>query len=236
MIVSLEEALAAGSTRYFTGKPCKHGHVAERLVSNRSCCECLKLAKRRAYHANPGKHKEAGRRWQLKNKEKRREISRRYYYAHHKENRARLNAHTKRYRKADPEKYIRLAREHHHRHREKQLDRMRKYRKMNPDIVRASTHAWRSRNKDKVSQQKRNRYAREKGADGGHTLRDIAHLYRRQREECAGCGTALNGIFEVDHIIPLSRGGNNFVGNIQLLCKSCNASKGAKLMIEWRGK
>lgn len=27
--------------RYFTGKPCKNEHVAERLVSNRSCLQCV---------------------------------------------------------------------------------------------------------------------------------------------------------------------------------------------------
>lgn len=28
------------SKRYFTGKPCRHGHLAERLKSNGSCIEC----------------------------------------------------------------------------------------------------------------------------------------------------------------------------------------------------
>ena len=37
-----ERQLAAqqGKTRYFTGLPCKHGHIAERLTVNGSCCEC----------------------------------------------------------------------------------------------------------------------------------------------------------------------------------------------------
>jgi hypothetical protein len=34
------EALAMGATRYFTGKPCGRGHVAERLAANKDCCEC----------------------------------------------------------------------------------------------------------------------------------------------------------------------------------------------------
>jgi hypothetical protein len=29
-------------SRYFTGKPCKHGHVAERTVSNSRCVECAR--------------------------------------------------------------------------------------------------------------------------------------------------------------------------------------------------
>ena len=31
--------------RYFTGNPCKNGHIAERLISNRACIECLRLRK-----------------------------------------------------------------------------------------------------------------------------------------------------------------------------------------------
>ena len=39
-IVSRSEAIAAGAARYFTGVPCKHGHVAERYVASKTCCAC----------------------------------------------------------------------------------------------------------------------------------------------------------------------------------------------------
>jgi hypothetical protein len=39
-IVNRAEAKAAGEKRYFTGRPCKWGHVAERLVSSGECAEC----------------------------------------------------------------------------------------------------------------------------------------------------------------------------------------------------
>lgn len=51
--ISLEEAKKQGLKRYFTGEPCKHGHVSERLVSNRGCCECAKARYRKAYANNP---------------------------------------------------------------------------------------------------------------------------------------------------------------------------------------
>jgi hypothetical protein len=43
-IISRAEAKAKGLKRYFTGKPCKHGHVAERQVSNATCVECERAA------------------------------------------------------------------------------------------------------------------------------------------------------------------------------------------------
>lgn len=42
-IVSRASAIADGSKNYFTGKPCKHGHISERIVSNKNCRECYRL-------------------------------------------------------------------------------------------------------------------------------------------------------------------------------------------------
>lgn len=79
-----KEALAAGATRYFTGKACKSGHIAERRVSDRSCCACRIERKRASYPdrrdseiarvkahwaANPDKNKENGARWLKNNRE-----------------------------------------------------------------------------------------------------------------------------------------------------------------------
>ena len=39
-IISRDEARALGLKHFFTGKPCKYGHVAERRVGNYACMEC----------------------------------------------------------------------------------------------------------------------------------------------------------------------------------------------------
>jgi hypothetical protein len=41
-IISRKEAMERGLKYYFTGKPCKHGHIFERLVSNHGCLYCLR--------------------------------------------------------------------------------------------------------------------------------------------------------------------------------------------------
>ncbi len=35
-----EEAALCGLSRFWTGRPCKFGHMAERYVSNRQCVQC----------------------------------------------------------------------------------------------------------------------------------------------------------------------------------------------------
>lgn len=49
---------------------------------------------------------------------------------------------------------------------------------------------------------------------------------------CAYCGDA-EGPFEVDHVVPLARGGPNVESNLACACVPCNRSKRAHLLTEW---
>ena len=50
-------------------------------------------------------------------------------------------------------------------------------------------------------------------------------VWQRDRGQCVKCG--LRERLEFDHIIPIIAGGSSTERNIQLLCESCNRSKGA---------
>lgn len=52
-------------------------------------------------------------------------------------------------------------------------------------------------------------------------------VWQRDGGLCVECGTRANLCF--DHIVPFSLGGSNTVRNIQLLCESCNLSKGNRI-------
>lgn len=59
--------------------------------------------------------------------------------------------------------------------------------------------------------------------------KDLKRIYG---SECWKCGTREN--ISLDHVIPVSKGGNHSIGNMMSLCRSCNSSKGNRLLVEWR--
>ena len=65
------------------------------------------------------------------------------------------------------------------------------------------------------------------------TRRTFSDVQRRilwdasKKKCCCKCGRELKwGHFEIDHIVPYSKGGNTTLANSALICKSCNSKKG----------
>lgn len=46
-IVNRKQARALGLSKFFTGRPCKNGHVAERYTQSGTCKDCIAVANRR---------------------------------------------------------------------------------------------------------------------------------------------------------------------------------------------
>jgi 5-methylcytosine-specific restriction endonuclease McrA len=65
-----------------------------------------------------------------------------------------------------------------------------------------------------------------------------ADVYEKTRGNCAYCGVFLNyhkkNTLTIDHIIPQKNGGTHETENLICSCKSCNSSKGAKSLEEFR--
>lgn len=97
----------------------------------------------------------------------------------------------------------------------------------------ALASAYQKNNPDKVRVRNRNRLARRKGAEGTHTLSETLELLEKQDSKCACCDVPLDDTRHLDHIIPLSKGGSNWIHNLQWLCPFCNVSKNDLLPEEW---
>ncbi len=62
--------------------------------------------------------------------------------------------------------------------------------------------------------------------------RDWERLCQRYDQCCAYCGKRKK--LTRDHIIPVTRGGQESIGNLVPACDTCNKSKNDKLLVEWR--
>tara|TARA_B100000925_G_C21931343_1_gene440401 strand:+ start:243 stop:629 length:387 start_codon:yes stop_codon:yes gene_type:complete len=47
----------------------------------------------------------------------------------------------------------------------------------------------------------------------------------RQGYKCAHCKQTFPAVFDIDHIVPLHKGGEDALGNLQALCCNCHAIK-----------
>lgn len=59
-------------------------------------------------------------------------------------------------------------------------------------------------------------------------------IFERDEGRCTYCGVELTpDRFNVDHLLPRSRGGTDVESNLALSCVFCNSKKGSKTPAEW---
>lgn len=92
---------------------------------------------------------------------------------------------------------------------------------------------WNQNNKLKYQNNVRASHLKRKAILNSQTFvileRELKALYA---SACAFCGSKDD--ITMDHIIPISRGGNHSIGNIQPLCRKCNSRKKARLVSEYK--
>jgi 5-methylcytosine-specific restriction endonuclease McrA len=80
----------------------------------------------------------------------------------------------------------------------------------------------------------RNFHAQRLQIEGSHTAEDVARILERQGFVCFWCSADLSGgKHQMDHYVPLARGGSNWPDNLVCSCGPCNQSKGNMLPDEF---
>ena len=51
------------------------------------------------------------------------------------------------------------------------------------------------------------------------------YVAANQKWKCKDCNNILDATYEIDHIIPLYKGGSNDVSNLSALCRNCHGKK-----------
>ena len=224
-IVTREQAQALGLSRFFTGKPCKNGHLSERSLRDGCCVVCGYENRRGWKAANYAKHLESSLASYHRNNEAilaRRKanypIQKLTMQAYYEANAETIKAQVKARRLANPDGH-RAAREAYYAaNTEAVKQRVAEHNALHPEMKRARS---------------RNHRALKREAEGSHTGDDIKALFEKQQGRCVYCNVKLGSDYHVDHIVALSKGGSNWPSNLQLTCSECNNRKRAMDPLEF---
>jgi 5-methylcytosine-specific restriction endonuclease McrA len=93
-------------------------------------------------------------------------------------------------------------------------------------VVKESHRRWARAHPESARARKHKRRALIRGSEGAYTGREWIDLVEKHDHRCAHCKRHEPEIkLTVDHIVPISKGGTNYISNIQPLCASCNSRK-----------
>ena len=106
------EARKHGHKRYFTGKPCRNGHICERITSNTRCVECNTIIAKQFLAEHLEKHRQYQKNWRTNDLENAKQLGKQSHIRHrekrnaysrlyNKRNRKRLNAYNLEWKKRD---------------------------------------------------------------------------------------------------------------------------------------
>jgi 5-methylcytosine-specific restriction endonuclease McrA len=140
-----------------------------------------------------------------------------YNRAYYKRNREKIKAQTKAYRAANPD----WARDYNS-----------AYYQRTKETHRRNQAAWEVANPERAREIRlgiRERYRARKASAFVEAV-DAGLLYQRDEGICGICGKPVeHWRFEIDHIIPLSKGGEHSYANTQIAHGRCNRSKGNRV-------
>jgi len=149
----------------------------------------------------------------------------RYYEA----NREEEAAYDKRYRETHREEKAASNKRYYEANREEKVAYQKRYYEANREKTAADHKRWNEANPEKCAAHKQQRRARLANVISEDF--DITDLFKRDGEECRYCEATEN--LTIEHVKPISEGGPNTLDNCVVACRSCNSSKGAKLLVGW---
>lgn len=142
-------------------------------------------------------------------------------------------------------KYIQKHKEKLKQYRLKNKEKLKKmkeqYYQKNKKYIKIKTKEWKINNKEKVRFYAKKRRSAKRGSVGFHTIEEWNQKKIEYKNKCAYCGIEekdLNKKFEdprwhkftEDHVIPITKGGTDYINNIVPACQACNSSKHNKLL------
>lgn len=125
-------------------------------------------------------------------------------------------------------------RQHYHKNPEEIRQKQELYRTNNREAYSGYAKRWGKSNPDKLNAIKRaNKAKRRCSLEVGMARGMMGNWVKNQDKVCFYCGSECASNFQVDHFVPLTKGGAHLLGNLRIACKTCNLRKSAKLPNVW---
>lgn len=116
---------------------------------------------------------------------------------------------------------------------ERNKTRQAEWKRENRDQLAAYQREWTANNLDRAREINRRKYHKRRSLTKDTMIPGIWKLLiEAYGEACLKCGS--DDILTIDHIKPIALGGDNSFENLQILCKSCNSSKGHRSCVDYR--
>jgi hypothetical protein len=191
---------------------------------------------------HPDEYKEYGKMYREKNKDKARQYYRDnidYFNQYHKEhdkeyrekNKEKILKQEKEYQLKNKEKIKEVKRQYHIKHRDEILEKHKIYR----DAHKEERKRWLNSPSGKLSSKKSHHKRRVllNNSEGDFSKDELQLLLDFFDNKCAYTGEPLELHYHLDHIVPISKNGTNYIWNIVPSNAMPNCSKGTRDMEEW---
>ncbi len=231
-------AKARGDKTFDPGVACVNGHTSLRWANNGICIDC-KRARDSAYNAA---HKEEHRARARRSAASRPEAVKAYRKKYYWDNADVAKRRTREWQVANPERTRKVKRDWHTRNNDHVNARARARHALNPELMRASGRKWKRKNVAKVRAADSLRRAREVGAQVGDRRAYavfVAWARATPSIRCYWCKKMTQPgrtKRHLDHIVPITKGGADSVGNLCVACPPCNLRKNAKMPEDFAGQ
>jgi len=235
----------------------KDGHIGV-------CKQCKAIDTKKHREENKEKEQARSKKYREENKEKEQarhkkynsnpynKIKRQEYYKKYSEtNKENIKQRKQKYYNNNKDSISEKHKKYREENKEKESLRHSYYHENNKEKINKRISAWQKNNREKCN----NKQKKYRQTDNGKLKSYLNCMKRRARKLkngvfnvtekyiikeqnrlfCPYCGDRLiEGYKHLDHIIPISRGGQHREGNLTMCCSKCNLKKSSKLIIEFK--
>ena len=175
------------------------------------------------------KKREYLKKYREENKERIKELHKKWC----EDNKEKVKEHKKKWREENKEKLKEGKKKWYEENKEKIIEQSKRYREENKETIREWKKKYFLTNPYAKKTQKHRRRARQKNASGYSTKEQIQARFDYHGNKCYYCGDSSSRL-EIEHRIPLARGGSNWPANIVPACNHCNNKKHTKTEREFK--